>query len=105
MTSVNVPSRLLWYSRAVAVQVVEEQVGIAVVVVVDPGGALAAPGRRPATPALAATSSKVPSPLVVIQPVGLLLAADEQVEQAVVVVVGPGGGVGVDRVEQARPPR
>ena len=37
---------------------------------------------------------------VVIQPVGLLLAADEQVEPAVVVVIGPGRRVGVDRVEQ-----
>ena len=41
VTSVKVPSRLLWKSRAIAAQVVEEQVGVVVVVVVDPGGTLA----------------------------------------------------------------
>ena len=59
----KVPSRLLWYSWAAPCQVVEEQVGIAVVVEVDPGATLAELGwRRLARPALAATSSNVPSP-------------------------------------------
>jgi hypothetical protein len=37
----------------------------------------------------------------VIEAVGLILAADEQVEPAVAIVIGPGGGVGIDRVEQS----
>ena len=86
---------------AFAREVVQEQVGKAVVVVVDPGAALAeflhlfidaGPGGDFLERAVAA---------IAIQPVGLPLAGDEQVDPAVVVVVGPGGRVGIDRVEQA----
>src|SRR5437764_15390737 len=40
-------------------------------------------------------------PSVVIQPVGLALAAEEKIEEAVVIVVRPGGADGVDGLEQA----
>ena len=85
---------------AVAVQVVEEQVGIAVVVVVDPGAALAEACRLALHAGLGGDLLERAVALVVIETVGLLLAADEQVEPAVVVVIGPGRGVGIDRVQQ-----
>ena len=55
----------------------------------------------PATPALAATSSKGAVAAVVIQPVGLSLTGDEQVEPAVIIVIGPGRRIGIDRLQQA----
>ena len=85
----------------IAGQVVEEQVGIAVVVVVDPGAALAEPLRLALHAGPGGDLLERAVAPVVIEAVGLALAGDEEVEPAVVVVVGPGGGVGIDRVEQA----
>ena len=91
MTFVNVPSRLLRYSCAGPAQVVEEQVGIIVVVEVDPRRPLAEGDRpmpgRPGRTGRDLLEGAVPP--VVIETVGLSLAADEQVEPAVVVVIGP----------------
>src|SRR5262249_44815371 len=86
------------------IQVVEEQVGIAVVVEVDPGGALAGAAvalySRPGSHLL---ESAVP--LVAIQAVWLPLATNEEVEEAIIVEVGPSRGDRVDGIEQPGFPR
>ena len=84
--------------------VVEEQVGIAVVVVVDPGAALAEVAGFALHAGLGGDLLECAVTLVVVETVGLPLAADEKVDPAIVVVIGPGGGVGIDRVQRARLP-
>ena len=81
---------------------VEEQVGITVVVVVDPGATLAELRGVALHARLGGDFLKRTVTLVAIETVGLPLAADEQVDPAVVVVIGPGRGVGIDRVHHPR---
>ena len=87
---------------AFAREVVEEQVGKAVVVVVDPGAALAEFLKLFVDAGLGGDFLERAVAAIAIQPVGLPLAGDEQVDPAVVVIVGPGRRVGIERVEQAR---
>ena len=75
--------------------------GIPVVVVVEPGAALGEPRRVAFHAGLGGDVLERAVALVAKQAVVLPLAGDEEVDPAVVVEVGPGGGVGIDGVEQA----
>ena len=70
-------------------RIADEQVGPAVVVVVDPRGAFAA-AAVVAKARLGGDLLEGAVSLVVVQAIGLAFAADEQVEETVVVVIGPG---------------
>ena len=80
---------------------VDEEVRIAIVVIVDPGAALVELLAFAVDAGLGGDLFECAVAAIVIQPVGLLFAGDEEVEPAVVVVIGPGGRVGVDGLEQA----
>ena len=96
VTLVKEPSLIVVIEPGDIRQVVDEQIGIAVVVVVDPGAAL---GERLAVRGQAGHCRdflELAVAQVAIEAVGLPLAGDEQIEPAVVVVIGPAGGVGID---------
>ena len=80
--------------------VVEEQVGIAVVVVIDPGTSLAEVAGVALHAGLRGDFLEGAVALVVVEAVGLPLAADIEVDKAIVIIIGPGGRVGIDRVQQ-----
>src|ERR1017187_7240351 len=86
------PSRVL--------EVVDEQIGVAVVVVVDPGAALGVAGRLAFNSGARGDFLERAVTAVAIEAVLLVLACDEKVDPPVVVEVAPRGTVGVSGLEQ-----
>ncbi len=85
----------------VAAKIIQKKVGITVVIVVNPCATLAKVSGASLQAGSRADLLERSITVVMVEAIGLLFAADEQVEPAVVVVVGPGGRIGVDRIEQA----
>ncbi len=83
-------------------QIVEEQVGKPVVIVINPGGTFAEVAILLSDAGPECHFVKASIAPVVIEPMRLALAADEEVEPAVVVVIDPGRGVGIDRCYETR---
>src|SRR5437879_1911398 len=84
-----------------SLQVGDEQVGIAVVVKIDPGGSFASiAGALNARFGRDLFEGAVP--FVAVELVGLAIAADEEVEETVVVEIGPRRGDRVDWMQQPR---
>ena len=82
-------------------QVIEEQIRVAVVVEIDPGTSLAAAFWLALHAGPGGDFLERAVSLVVIETVFLSLASDEQVDPAVVIIIAPACGDGIDGGEQS----
>ena len=109
MWSIDAHARRHFGERAVAIvaiqpagipQVIEEQIRVAVVVEIDPGTSLAAAFWLALHACPCGDFLERAVSLVVIETVFLSLASDEQVDPAIIIIIAPACGDGIDRGEQ-----